>query len=185
MSQHHCDTQRLTRRVRVILGYDRMLSQFFMDIVPLDAEGFAQTDRVIYSTGADPCSRRADIDFFREKLDALRIRIPEAMFRAVLKDRDEQVGNYVVQWRMDGSSTVLIPKEGSTGTGTTDQARYGIWCMRLGGQFGPAEAWLKEDGNVVSFESHVEASQAAAQIQSDMKSPNLRYEARELSAHLR
>src|SRR5690348_9979955 len=77
VSQHHCDSQRHTRKVRVILGYDRMLSQFFMDVVPLNAKGFAQTDRILYSSGADPSSRRADIEFFREKLDALRVTIPE------------------------------------------------------------------------------------------------------------
>lgn len=185
MSQHHCDTRQRMRGVRVALGFDPMLSRLFMDVVPLDREGRPQPDRPLYSSGGDPHSQAGDIEFFKKKLDDLQIAIPDAMIQAVLKDRVEQVGNYIVLWKADGTSTVLVPKEGSHVDVPSEEMRYGIWCMRLGGRAGPAQAWLKADGKRVTFESFEAASQEAARIQSEMKSPNLRYEAREILPHLR
>lgn len=121
MSQHHCDTKLGKSLVRVVLCFDRMLQRFTMEIVRLGADGPIQTDRPLYSSGGDPESANTDIEFFRRKAGSLRVAIPEAMFRAVDQDRLEQVGTYVVHWRADGSSTILVPKQDRPGTSASNQ----------------------------------------------------------------
>ena len=56
---------------------------------------------------------------------------------------------------------------------------YGVWAVRGGNSmFGHAEAWCKDNGKVIEFDSMSEAKKYAAQLNADA-TPNCRYYAKE------
>lgn len=56
-----------------------------------------------------------------------------------------------------------------------DDRVYGVWAVRSGSSmFGHAEAWCKDHGKVIEFESKAEAKKYAAERNADT-TPNCRY----------
>ncbi|MGT2460198.1 hypothetical protein ACU4GI_46800 (plasmid) [Cupriavidus basilensis] len=127
MSQHHFETVRGAIPIDVVLGWDRPLHHFFLWVERLrspsavaqadepamaDAESRADdladecedtSEEFIYHNLDDSASVRADLAYFRRKLDALGIKVPETMFDQVLHDKALNIGNRYVVYRPDGS----------------------------------------------------------------------------------
>jgi len=62
----------------------------------------------------------------------------------------------------------------------TPKKQFGVWCIRSGGLLPHAEAWLKADGRIETFDTFEEADRRAKEVQRGMSSPHLRYEARQI-----
>ena len=125
MSQHHFETVHGSNRVDVVLGWDRPLHHFFLWVERLgvpcnappapelafaDAEESAEYDgpkepleEFIYHNLDDTGSMGADLNYFRSKLAALGVTVPETMFTQVLRDKALNIGNRYVVYRPDGT----------------------------------------------------------------------------------
>ncbi|MGT2455727.1 hypothetical protein ACU4GI_21920 [Cupriavidus basilensis] len=127
MSQHHFQTVHGANAIDVVLGWDRPLHHFFLWVERLrspaameQAEQLAmaetvdrqeelsddcedQSDDFIYHNLDDSASQHADLSYFRCKLDALGIAVPETMFTQVLRDKALNIGNRYVVYRPDGT----------------------------------------------------------------------------------
>lgn len=102
MSQHSFRTTSNDRPVNVVLGWDRPLGYFFLwvaDLSPRSAQEF------LYHNLDDPGSSDADLDYYRARLTALGIQVPETMFQEVLSDCIHNTGNRSVSYLADGSFT--------------------------------------------------------------------------------
>lgn len=54
--------------------------------------------------------------------------------------------------------------------------QYGIWARRSAGSVcGAAEAWLKNDGKPVTFDTYEEAAAEAERLMRDICTPNVSY----------
>jgi hypothetical protein len=54
--------------------------------------------------------------------------------------------------------------------------QYGIWARRSAGSiFGAAEAWLKNDGKPITFDTYEEAATEAERLMRDIRTPNVSY----------
>lgn len=108
MSQHTYQTQYKGQEARILMGFDRPMQAFFMDInlktrfetIPL------------YASSKDPelqgsFGMSKSIDIFCKRLVDLELSIPEAMLLAVQKDGEDNAGNVVMD---HGSSTSSKPK---------------------------------------------------------------------------
>ncbi len=61
-------------------------------------------------------------------------------------------------------------------------SQYGIWASRsTASVLGAAEAWLKRDGEPVTFGSYEEAAAEAERQMRDKGTPNLSYVAKEMA----
>ncbi len=112
MSRHYFDTEYKTLPVQVILGYDRPLDEFFMQVKHLDMKNVEDEDLpFVYATIDDPQHDPTEFDYCRRKLVELGVTIPETMFAAVMNDAANRVGNYEVVHFADGSTNVLVPRQ--------------------------------------------------------------------------
>ena len=96
MSQHTYTTSYKGQEVRILMGFDRPLQGFFMDI---DVQSSFQSIP-LYACSEDSALRETfgmskSIDHFLQKLVALGLKIPEAMLLEVQKDGEENAGNVV------------------------------------------------------------------------------------------
>ncbi|MCP3024599.1 hypothetical protein [Cupriavidus basilensis] len=126
MSQHHFETVHGTNRVDVVLGWDRPLHHFFLWVerlnVPCNAPQAPELAFADVDEGSDPCdgseersedfiyhnlddtaSMGAGLSYFRNKLAALGVTVPETMFTQVLRDKALNIGNRHVVYQADGS----------------------------------------------------------------------------------
>lgn len=54
--------------------------------------------------------------------------------------------------------------------------QYGIWARRSAGSIcGAAEAWLKNDGKLITFDTYEEAATEAERLMRDIRTPNVSY----------
>lgn len=110
MSRHYFDTEYKTLPVQVILGYDRPLDEFFMQVKHLDMKNVEDEDLpFVYATIDDPEHDPLDLDYCRRKLVELGITIPETMYAAVQDDGRKRMGNFEAMHFADGSNKVLVP----------------------------------------------------------------------------
>lgn len=62
---------------------------------------------------------------------------------------------------------------------------FGVWCEVWGGVTGAREAWLKRNGEIMTFDTFADAEQAANDAQAKSRKPGsaaqFRYTAREMS----
>ncbi len=95
MSQHYFHTKTPDHEpITVLLGWDRPLGHFFMVI---ESRSESAEDECLYSNLNDPQALlKAPLSYFREKLDAMGIKVPESMFSETLRDQAENVGNRMV-----------------------------------------------------------------------------------------
>jgi hypothetical protein len=64
--------------------------------------------------------------------------------------------------------------------------KFGVWCEVYGGVTGHRQAWLKENGAVVMFDTHEEAAERAKKLSDDKngnpyRTANFEYSAREIT----
>lgn len=104
MSRHYFDCEHNSRRIRVTLGYDRPLLEFFLQVHELSSED----DGLLYASLADLDAMVKDIDYFRHKLRSLQIEVPETVFAAVIEDCAHCAGNKVVEHFADGRRRVVL-----------------------------------------------------------------------------
>lgn len=115
MSQHIFSTAVDGKPVSVMLGWDRPLQQYFM-VVEWDVE-FPQNDsedclssnlfdkHYLYSNLFDKQAAGQDIEYFKEKLEALGVQVPGTMFTQACMDRRENAGNRICNYQVDGTFT--------------------------------------------------------------------------------
>jgi hypothetical protein len=114
MSRHIFNTRSKGRRVRVVLGYDRVMDQFYFMVHRIDSpkpkgkrrSGRDSSPACLYTSTSDPLAG-GDLDYFWDKLKTLRISVPAKVFREVDRDCEFQVGNRVVRHFANGKRVVL------------------------------------------------------------------------------
>lgn len=118
MSRHYFDTEFKNCPVQVVLGYDRPLDCFFLTVMydpppaggaslppgaPGRGDAINDNRLIVYSNLADPAGAfNHDLDYYRAKLSALGISVPESMFRETEQDAVRRAGNRQVQHHADG-----------------------------------------------------------------------------------
>lgn len=71
--------------------------------------------------------------------------------------------------------------EKSTDLSSEGKKQYGVWAVRSSGSIcGAAQAWLKEDGRPLRFDTYAEADAAAEQYQKNCYSVNVNYYPKEM-----
>ncbi len=105
MTRRYFDTQHTTGPVRVILGYDRPLDEYFLQVrrqPRVEDEEIEEDNLYVYLSLADPDARIDDLDYFRTKLRELALQIPESMFLAVTEDAVNRAGNLTAEHFSNG-----------------------------------------------------------------------------------
>lgn len=97
MSQHTYQTQYKGQEARILMGFDRPMQGFFMDI---NLKAKFETIP-LYASSKDPelqgsLGMSKSIDIFCKRLVEFDLTIPEAMLLAVQKDGEENAGNVVM-----------------------------------------------------------------------------------------
>lgn len=101
MSQHFFKSEHQGRPITVVLGWDRPLQCFFMDIIgtnkdPLDEPHY------LYSHLEEARPFTLTLEDFRSCLRQLDIDVPPSMFQEVEKDAKEDVGNRFIAHQPNG-----------------------------------------------------------------------------------
>jgi hypothetical protein len=105
MSRHHVRTALEEAPVLVVMGYDRPLDEFFVQLWP-DGPG-ADADEPLYSSLDEPGADWRDIATVVCKLADLGVQVPRSMIDAVAADGVERAGNRIVEHAPDGGMTAL------------------------------------------------------------------------------
>jgi hypothetical protein len=105
MSRHHLRTVVAAVPMVVVMGYDRPLDEYFLQLWA-DGPG-ADADEPTYSSLDEPAANWRDIDTVIRKLGALGVRVPGSMIDAIVTDAVSQAGNRIVEHAPDGGVTVL------------------------------------------------------------------------------
>ena len=108
MSRHFFDCE-LRCAVRVRLGYDRPLNEFFLQVERIGADPSQGHSPVLYASIDDPFNSGDDLDYYREKIEKLGLVVPESLFEAVEEDAARGVGNRCAQHFADGRIVEGIP----------------------------------------------------------------------------
>lgn len=109
MSQHQYSTSLPNgQSVRVTVGYDRQLGEFFMNVL---ATGGSAEPEAIYSSLADPLGGAAGLEHYAQTLDGLGIQAPKSLFEQTLIDAVEGIGNRIAVHQADGSFEELMPTQ--------------------------------------------------------------------------
>jgi hypothetical protein len=109
MSRHIFECQ-LQCAVRVRLGYDRPLNEFFLQVERIGARSDLGHALFLYASIHDPFNTGDDLDYYRHKLEQLGVVVPESLFRAVEEDAARGVGNRCAEHFADGR-IVELPKQ--------------------------------------------------------------------------
>jgi hypothetical protein len=114
MSRHYFDCEHEGQTVRVVLGYDRPLDEFFLQVY---RTGFAAGDSFreqlcdeadfLYASMSDYDAPPDDLTYFRSQLKRLGINAPESLFKAVEADAARRTGNLVMVHFADGTTRQL------------------------------------------------------------------------------
>jgi hypothetical protein len=105
MSRHHLRTARGTSPLLVVMGYDRPLNEFFLQLWD-DAPG-AEAEEPAYSSLAEPEADWRDIATVARRLEELDVPVPRSMIDAVVADCVQRAGNRIVEHAPDGRATEL------------------------------------------------------------------------------
>lgn len=108
MSRHFFDCE-LRLMVRVRLGYDRPLNQFFLQVERLAGHADSDDSPFLYASIDDPDDSGTSLDYYRGKLEQLGLRVPDSMFDAVAQDAARNAGNRCVQHLPDGRMIEPVP----------------------------------------------------------------------------
>lgn len=108
MSRHFFDCE-LRCAVRVRLGYDRPLNEFFLQVERVGADSGQGHSPFLYASVDDPFNTGDDLDYYREKLEKLGLIVPESLFQAVEEDAARGVGNRYAQHFADGRIVEGVP----------------------------------------------------------------------------
>ena len=100
MSRHHLRTVRGTSPLLVVMGYDRPLNEFFLQLWD-DAPG-AEAEEPAYSSMDEPAADWRDIATVVRRLEELDIPVPRSMIDAVVADSIRRAGNRIVEHAPDG-----------------------------------------------------------------------------------
>jgi hypothetical protein len=97
MSQHQYETTTPGGQpVCVTLGWDRRLEYFFMTVELKGGKPPASDEGFLYSNLDERHAFSNDLDYYRAKLNAMRLNVPESMFEEVASDAERNVGNRTV-----------------------------------------------------------------------------------------
>lgn len=105
MSRHHLRTARGTSPLLVVMGYDRPLNEFFLQL--WDDAPDAEADEPAYSSMDEPAADWRDIATLVRRLEELDIPVPRSMIDAVVADGVQRAGNRIVEHAPDGRATEL------------------------------------------------------------------------------
>jgi hypothetical protein len=105
MSRHHLRTARGASRVLVVMGYDRPLHEFFLQL--WDEGPGAEADEPAYSSLDEPAADWRDIATVVRRLEELDVAVPRSMIDAVVADSVHRAGNRIVEHALDGRVTEL------------------------------------------------------------------------------
>lgn len=105
MSRHHLRTVRGTSSVLVVMGYDRPLNEFFLQLWD-DAPG-PEPEEPAYSSMDEPATDWRDITTVVRRLEELDVPVPRSMIDAVVADSVHRAGNRIVEHALDGRVTEL------------------------------------------------------------------------------
>jgi hypothetical protein len=101
MSRHFFDCE-MRCAVRVRLGYDRPLNEYFLQVERIGADPGQGHSPFLYASIEDPFNSGDDLDYYREKLEKLGLSVPDGLFQAVEEDSARGVGNRCAQHFADG-----------------------------------------------------------------------------------
>ena len=105
MSRHHLRTARGASPVLVVVGYDRPLNEFFLQLWDVGPE--AEADEPAYSSLDEPAADWRDIATVVRRLEDLDVAVPRSMIDAVVADSVRRAGNRIVEHTLDGRVTEL------------------------------------------------------------------------------
>lgn len=105
MSRHHLRTVRGANPVLVVMGYDRPLNEFFLQLWD-DSPG-ADADAPAYSSLDEPAADWRDIATVVRCLEDLGVQVPRSMIDAIIGDGVHRAGNRIVEHASDGTVTEL------------------------------------------------------------------------------
>ena len=105
MSRHHLCTTRGAGPVLVVMGYDRPLNEFFLQLWDDGPE--AEADEPAYSSLDEPAADWRDIATVVRRLKELDVAVPRSMIDAVVADGVQRAGNRIVEHAPDGCATEL------------------------------------------------------------------------------
>lgn len=105
MSQHRFLTKTSAGAdVSVLMGWDRMLRQYFLVVERLESRDVAvDDDGLLYSDINDRAAFRQDLGYFLLRLQQFGITVPGAMLQQVTLDRTMNAGNRFVTYEANGS----------------------------------------------------------------------------------
>jgi len=101
MSRHFFDCEHDGRSVRVRLGYDRPLDEYFLHIEFIDS-GADDEHTVLYASINDPRVDTQNLSYFAGVLAKYGIQVPSSLFQEAAVDSFFHVGNRYVQHFDDG-----------------------------------------------------------------------------------
>jgi hypothetical protein len=105
MSRHHLCTTRGAGPVLVVMGYDRPLNEFFLQLWDDGPE--AEADEPAYSSLDEPAADWHDIATVERRLEELDVAVPRSMIDAVVADSVHRAGNRIVEHTLEGRVTEL------------------------------------------------------------------------------
>jgi hypothetical protein len=105
MSRHHLRTVRDTSPLLVVMGYDRPLNEFFLQLWD-DSPG-AEAYEPAYSSLDEPAADWRDIATVIRRLEELDVAVPHSMIDAIVTDSVHRAGNRIVEHAPDGGVTEL------------------------------------------------------------------------------
>lgn len=105
MSRHHLRTVRAGSPLLVVMGYDRPLNEFFLQLWDDGLE--AEADEPAYSSLDEPEADWRDIATVVRGLEEFAVPVPRSMIDAVIADSAHRAGNRIVEHALDGRVTEL------------------------------------------------------------------------------
>lgn len=105
MSRHHLRTIRNGRPWLIVMGYDRPLNEFFLQLWD-DTPG-VDAEEPAYSSLYEPAADWRDIATVLRRLGELGIEVPRSMTDAVVVDSVQRAGNRIVEHTTNGGRTTL------------------------------------------------------------------------------
>jgi hypothetical protein len=87
------------------MGYDRPLSEFFLQLWDDDQE--AEAEEPAYSSLNEPAADWRNIATVVQRLEELDVAVPRSMIDAVVADSVHRAGNRIVEHTLDGRVTEL------------------------------------------------------------------------------
>lgn len=105
MSRHHLRMVRGTSPLLVVMGYDRPLNEFFLQL--WDDAPNTEAEEPAYSSLDEPEADWRDIATVVRRLEELDVPVPRSMIDAVVADGVQRAGNRIVEHALDGRVTEL------------------------------------------------------------------------------